>query len=71
MCTFSQLKKTNTNYVQPPPLPQGVNGPQNLSKLWSSGVIDFSKCIEDGSIKLTRLVDYINMYAITNTYPCN
>ena len=29
--------------------PQGVNGALNLPKLYASGLIDISKCIEGGS----------------------
>ena len=43
----------------------------NPSKLYESGGIDFSRCIESGSIKLTTLVDYIYMYAVSNAYLCS
>ena len=54
-----------------PPPPQGVNGALYVRKLYSSSGIDISKCIEGGSMKLTTLVDYIYVCAVTNTFPCN
>ena len=43
----------------PPPLsPQGVDGVQNVPKLYASGGIAFSSCIESGNMKLATLLDY-------------
>ena len=36
MCIYSQLKKIQTNFVQPPPPPQGVNGTPYVPKLYAS-----------------------------------
>ena len=80
MCTYSQLKKNNDKICvtspPPPPLPhlcgglEGVNG-MYVPKLYASSGIDISKCIEGGSMKLTTLVDYIYVCAVTNAFPCN
>ena len=64
MCTYSQLKLLCVT-------PQGVNGAPNVPKLYASGGINFSKSIEGGSMKLTKLVDYIYVCAVTNAFPCN
>ena len=54
-----------------PPPPQGVNGAPYVPKLYASSGKDISKYIEGGSMKLTTLVDYIYVCAITNAFPCN
>ena len=48
MCTYSQLKKIQINFVQPPPPPQS-NGK------------DISKCIEGESMKLATQIEYVYM----------
>ena len=48
--------------------PQGI---PNVPKLCASGGIDFSKCIEGGSMKLTTLVEYIICLQSRMHYPCN
>ena len=55
MCTYSQLKKIQKNFVQPP---QGVNGAPYIPKLYASSGKDISKCIEGGTMKLATQVDY-------------
>ena len=55
-----------------PPPPQEVNGaPNYVSKLYASSGKDNSKCIEGESMKLTTLVDYMYMCAVTNAFSCN
>ena len=51
--------------------PQGVNGAPYVPKLYESSGIDISKCIEGGSIKLTTLVHYIYVCAVTIAFLCN
>ena len=53
------------------PPPQGVNGAPKVPKLCASGGINITKSIEGGSMKLTTLVDYMYMCAVTNAYLCN
>ena len=65
MCIYSQLKNQKL-YVTP----RRVNSAPNVSKLCASGRIDISKYIEGGNMKLTALLDFIYMYAITNSYLC-
>ena len=60
MCTYSQLKKIQTNFVQPPP-PHGVNGAPYVPELYASSGKDISKFIEGGSMKLATQVDYVYM----------
>ena len=55
----------------PPPPPRGSMAPLKSKKLNVSGVINIAKSIEGGSIKLTTLVDYMYMCAVTNAYFCN
>ena len=62
MCTDSQLIKINMCT-----LPPCIKVP----KLYASGGINIAKSIEGGSMKLTTLVDYMYMYAVTNEYLCN
>ena len=57
--------------VTPPPPPHGVNGAPYVPKLYASSGTDVSKCIEGGSMKLTTLVDYIYVCAVTNAIQCN
>ena len=52
MCTYSELKKIKLCVT-----PQGVNDAPYVPKLYASSRIDISKCIEGGSMKLTKLVD--------------
>ena len=61
MCTYSQLKKKCN--PPPPPPPQGANGAPYVPKVYASSGKDISKCIEGGGMKLTTLVDYINVCA--------
>ena len=61
MCTYSQLKKIQNNFVQPPPPPQRVNGAHYVPKLYASSGNDISKCIEGGSMKLATQVNYVYM----------
>ena len=67
MCTYSQLKKGKRNMCNPPPPPppRGQWRPY-VPKLYASSGKAISKCIEGGSIKLTTLVDYIYVCAVTN-----
>ena len=51
--------------------PQGINGALNVSKLYASGGTNISKSFEGGSMKLTKLVDYIYVCAVINAFPCN
>ena len=75
MYTYNQLKKYNSKIcvtpTPPPPPPQGVNGAPNVPKLCVSGGIHISKSIESRSLKLSKLVDYICVCAVTNALPCN
>ena len=54
-----------------PPPPRGVNGAHKVSKLYASDGINITKSIEGGSMKLTTLVDYMYMCAVSNAYLCN
>ena len=54
----------------PPPPPQGVNDASYVPKLYASSGIVISRCIEGGSMKVTTLVDYIYVCAVTNAFPC-
>ena len=66
MCTKKKLKKIKKLCVPP----RGSMTPlmsQNCTRLAE----DISKCIEGGSMKLTTLVDYIYVSAVTNAFPCN
>ena len=65
MCTYSKQQQKNMC------IPQEVNGAPCVPKLYASSGIDISKCIEDGSMKLSTLVDYIYVCAVTNAFPCN
>ena len=50
---------------------QGLNSAPNVPKLYASGGINISKSLEGGCMKLTKLVDYIYVCAVTNAFPCN
>ena len=47
MCTYIQLNKIQTNFVQPT---QEVNDAPYVPKLYASSGKDISKCIEGGSM---------------------
>ena len=64
MCTYSQLKKIQNNFVQPPP-PLGGQWRPYVSQLYASSGKDISKCIEGGSMKLATQVNYIYMQWLT------
>ena len=65
MCTYSRLKQQkNVMCVE-------HNGAAYIPKWYASSGIDISKCIEVGSMKITTLVDYIYVCAVTNAFPCN
>ena len=70
MCSYNQPKKKN-NKKKLCVTPQGVNSAPDAPKLYASSGIDISKCIEGGSMKLTTIVDYIYVCAVTNAFPCN
>ena len=57
MCTYSQLKKIQKFFVQPPP--QGVNGAPYVPKFYASSGKYISTCIEVGTMKLATQVDYV------------
>ena len=63
MCTYSQLKKNKKLCVTP----QGVNDAPKVA----SGGLNIAKSIKGRSMKLTTLVDYMYMCAVTNAYLCN
>ena len=46
-------------------------GAPKVPKLYASGGINIAKSIGGGSMKLTTLVDYMYMCAVTNAYLCN
>ena len=72
MCIYSQLKKMICNPPPPPPPPpKRVTDAPHVPKLYASSGKNISKCIEGGSMKLTTLVDYIYVCAVTNAFPCN
>ena len=48
-----------------------VNSAPKVPKLYASGGLNIAKSIEGGNMKLTILVNYMYMRAVTNAYLCN